>query len=87
MVGISSLASAAKGKGGLDILTVCVLTSDDGSFSTALTGSVARELKESLAQAYAEAAQQQGRPSLVLTYGPLLEHISGNTFVGAISPL
>ena len=87
VVGISSLASAAKGGSGLDILTVCVLTSDDVSFSTALTESVSQEQKEPLAKAYAAAAKQQERPSLILAYGPLLEHISGDTFVGHITEI
>ena len=85
VVGISSLASAAKGKSGLDILTVCVLTSDDVIFSTSLTGSVAQDQKTPIVNAYAEAAKDRGKPSLVLTYGPLLEHISGNTFVNEIT--
>ena len=85
VVGISSLASAAGGNSGLDILTVCVLTSDDVFFSTALTESVAHEQKIPIARAYTAAAKERGRPSLVLAYGPLLEHISGNTFVDEIT--
>ena len=85
VVGISSLASAAKGKSGLDILTVCVLTSDDVIFSTSLTTSIAQDQKTPIAEAYAAAAKDQGKPSLILAYGPLLEHISGNTFVNEIT--
>ena len=87
VVGISSLASASGERSGLDILTVCVLTSDEVTFSTALTDSVAEEQKAPLERAYAEALGQQDRPSLVLAYGPLLEHISGNTFVAALTEI
>lgn len=87
IVGISSLASAAGGESGLDILTLCVLTSDEVSFSTALTGQLIQEQKAPIARAYAEAAKDLGKPSLILAYGPLLEHVSGNTFVNELNEL
>ena len=87
VVGISSLASAANGNSGLDILTICVLTSDEVGFSTALTDSLVKEQKSPIVKAYAEAAKEQGSPSLILAYGPLLEHISGNTFVNEITDI
>ena len=85
VVGISSLASAVKGRSGLDILTVCVLTSDDVTFSVALTDSLAEKQREPIEKAYAAAAKEQGAPALALAYGPLLEHISGNTFVNEMT--
>ncbi|SBV95755.1 conserved hypothetical protein [uncultured delta proteobacterium] len=85
VVGISSLASATKEKSGMDMLTVCVLTSDEVSFTTALTDPLGKEQKGPIARAYAAAAKPLERPSLALAYGPLLEHISGNTFVNEIT--
>jgi hypothetical protein len=78
-VGITSLGSATQGQYGMDILSLCVLSSDEVSFSLALTGSLEDEQEKPIQEAYKRAAGALGgaAPSLVLAFVPMLNHVGG----------
>lgn len=82
LVGITTLGSSINGSLGVDILTLSVLTSDESSFSTALTTSLMEDQRKPVADAYAEAADRLPEtPSFVLVYGPFLEEPGADAYI------
>lgn len=85
VVGMTSLAFACNGATGLDMISFVLLTSDEISFSTALTDSLQEEQEKPIAKAYAQAlAELSEKPALILTYAPLLTHVGGERLVAYI---
>ncbi|MDL2317293.1 hypothetical protein LJC59_09555, partial [Desulfovibrio sp. OttesenSCG-928-A18] len=86
VVGSTSLASATDGEMGIEILTLVVLTSDEVSFSTVLTGSLWDKQEEPIKEACDKAlAALAEKPSLILTYQPMMNHVGGEKLAMAIS--
>lgn len=78
LVGITSLGSATQAQYGIDILSLCVLSSDEVVFSVALTGSLEDEQDAPIQEAYARAASNLSEaPSLVFAFAPMLNHVGG----------
>ncbi|MDL2207769.1 FIST C-terminal domain-containing protein [Desulfovibrio sp. OttesenSCG-928-F20] len=86
VVGATSLASATDEEMGIEILTLAVLTSDEVSFTTALTESLWDKQEEPIKEAYDKAlATLPEKPSLILTYQPMMNHVGGEKLATAIT--
>jgi hypothetical protein len=72
VVGCTTLGSSACGKYGTELLSISVLTSDDVTFSTAMSGSISQgNIVPSLDAAY-ETARQGKEPDFILVYCPIM---------------
>lgn len=79
IVGTTTLGNGTNGAHGHMMLSLTVLTSDDISFSAAMTESLNAEQEAPLRAAYEQAAAKlPGKPSLILTYMALLYHVGGD---------
>ena len=86
VVGSTSLASATEQEMGIEILTLAVLTSDEVAFTTVLTESLWDKQEEPIKEAWDKAlAALPERPSLILTYQPMMNHVGGEKLATAIS--
>ncbi len=84
-VGTTTIACSCPGKIDRALLTVCVLTSDEIVFSTALTESISQEQEETIRRAYSPALAKLGaRPKMALAYAPLLNHVSGDRILSVM---
>lgn len=82
VVGTTTLGAATDGATDLVILTLFVLTSDDVQFATSLTEALAERQEEPIKAAYDRAAARlPEKPSLVLAYAPMLNHVGGEQLV------
>lgn len=82
VVGSSTLGIATGGEVGLMMLSLTVLTSDDISFSSASTASLSQEQAGPIAEGYQRAlAGHEGKPGMIITYTPLIEHVGGEVLV------
>ncbi|MDL2284360.1 FIST C-terminal domain-containing protein [Oxalobacter sp. OttesenSCG-928-P03] len=79
VAGCTTLASAVPGASGQRMLTLSVLTSDDVSFSTALSAPLPAEgIGRQVEEAYEEAlGRLPGAPSLILAFTPVMPTVSG----------
>ncbi|MDR1027822.1 MAG: FIST C-terminal domain-containing protein [Clostridiales Family XIII bacterium] len=87
-VGTTTLGAISRETDPLVGLTMLVLTSDDVSFVTGLTEPIEGEDADVIARGYAEAAKKLGegeKPSLLLSYAPLLLNVGGDFFVNTLS--
>jgi hypothetical protein len=86
-VGCSVLASGANGEFEFEQLSVTVLSSDDVSFATAVSGEITAENAEEVTRGcYREARASLGAdPSLILAFGPITRDISGSRYTQALS--
>ncbi|MDR2892268.1 MAG: FIST C-terminal domain-containing protein [Deltaproteobacteria bacterium] len=86
VVGCTSIASAINEDMGIEILTLAVLTSDDVSFTTVLTESLWDDQVTPIKTAYEKAiAALPEKPSLILTYQPMMNHVGGERLSMEIS--
>ena len=86
VVGSTSLASATDEEMGIEILTLAVLTSDEVSFTTVLTESLRDKQEEPIKEACDKAlATLPEKPSLIITYQSLMNHVGGEKLATAIS--
>ena len=88
MVGAISMPTAAGDQSDLIMLSVMVITSDEASFSTALTDTVQQDPVQPLSNAYKQtAAQKDATPSLILTYCPFIFNpdVTGDVHVRTLS--
>jgi hypothetical protein len=86
VVGATTLGSSVPGSRGMMLLTLMVLTSDDVSFAVALSEPIAAEEEPSLRAGYQSAlAKIKGKPSLMLSFAPLLMNVGGNFYVETFS--
>jgi hypothetical protein len=85
VVGCTTLGNAARGRCGLELLSLTVLTSDDIRFAAAVSGPVSGEnLKGPLSAAYDE-ARQGAAPDFILAYAPLMRTLGGNLIFNALN--
>lgn len=85
VVGITTLGTGTEKASDLLLLTVSVLTSDEVSFSAALTESLAGDHERKIQAAYdGAAAALPGGPALVLAYVPMMERLGGEKIASRI---
>jgi hypothetical protein len=87
-VGVTTLGAASPAANGLEDLTLFILTSDDVSFTTGLTEPITGENEDVIARGYAAAFERSGKPgkpTLMLSYAPLLLNVGGDFFVNTLS--
>jgi hypothetical protein len=79
IAGVTTLGSAAKGLYGQDYLSLSVLTSDDVSFSSAVTGELTKEnLEEEVRGAFERAKETLGSPpGFILVCTPSVAKLGG----------
>ena len=86
VVGTTTFGAGTNGAADLDILTLFVLTSDDVSFATVMTEPLADEQESHIKTAYDSAAAiLPEKPSLLLVYVPMLNHVGGEYLVECIN--
>ncbi|MDL2314093.1 FIST C-terminal domain-containing protein [Desulfovibrio sp. OttesenSCG-928-C14] len=87
VVGVTSLASSIGADAiGVEILTLCVLTSDDVAFTTVLTESLEKDQETPIQDAWNKASAATPQPpALLLTYAPMLNHVGGEKLVVQIN--
>lgn len=84
VAGTTTISNAVKGSDDYILLTLMILTSDDVSFSAGITDPITEENDELIRTAYEAAAEKLDvKPSLILSYAPLLMNIGGDYFVDA----
>jgi hypothetical protein len=68
------------------LFTIMIITSDDMTFRTGVTGSLAKDPIRAITECYKAAADGMfGRPSLILPYAPFIMQNSGDDYVNALS--
>jgi hypothetical protein len=88
VIGSTTIANAAAGNYGNTMLTLTVLTSDDVSFATAVSGPVDAEDKAPIKKLYDEAAARlPGKPSLILSFVPLLTSFGSDFYVDCMTEI
>ncbi|MDR3123533.1 MAG: FIST C-terminal domain-containing protein [Treponema sp.] len=80
---ISSTQAVNGGKGTL-FLALLVLTSDDVSFKTGITGSLKSEPEKQIEAAY-RSLSEGARPAFMLAFGPFMVENSGDDYVTTLS--
>lgn len=86
--GITTIASASTGIIGETMLSILVLTSDDVSFSAALSEPIMEASEEPFKVLYEKALSKlPGKPSLMLTFSPLFSKLSINFYVACMSKI
>lgn len=86
VVGATSLASAINEEMGIEIMTLAVLTSDEVSFTTVLTESLWDNQDQPIKAAWDKTvAGLPEKPSLILTYQPMMNHVGGEKLAMSIS--
>ena len=87
VIGCSTLGSAMNKSGGLEQLTLSVLTSDDVVFSTALSDPLTRDgIEHPIEQVYANAqASLGGTPSMALMFVPILGKVIGDQILSHVN--
>jgi hypothetical protein len=82
IVGTTTLAAAASGFQGEIVLILTVFTSDEIEFIVGVTGTIMEEDEAPLKAAWEEAtAGKLGKPSLMLSFAPLLANASADFYV------
>ncbi|MDR1275146.1 MAG: FIST C-terminal domain-containing protein [Candidatus Accumulibacter sp.] len=83
-IGGTTAAEAVDGDLGDRMLAVSVLTSDTIVFRSGVSRSVDDDAESPVAELYARVAPpEMGRPSLLLTVGPIIDNAGGDDFVAA----
>jgi hypothetical protein len=85
-VGCSVISGGTEKEFGFEQLSVAVLSSDDVTFSTAVSGEITSGNAEETARAcYRDALSRlDGQPSLGLVFGPITREISGDRYTRAL---
>jgi hypothetical protein len=88
IAGCTTLAASTNGVQGHFILILTALTSDDVEFETGITGPISAEDAGPLKAAWDEAlAKRNGKPSLMISFGPLLNNVSADFFAESWSAI
>ena len=88
IIGTTTIANMTSGVLGETMLSIMVLTSDDTAFSTALSETVAVEDTVPLKALYQEALSKlSGKPSLMLSFAPLLNSVGSDFYVETMSEI
>jgi hypothetical protein len=79
IIGMTTLASSNPHGAGIFSLSLTVLTSDDVSFETAMSGALnPNDYREKMESAYSGAAQKHsGSPAMIITFFPFFKEVSG----------
>jgi hypothetical protein len=80
IIGTTVMGSAVNAQHGLEQISLCVLTSDDISFSTAFSEVITKDnTEQAVKQAYAQArAKLDGDPSLIFALAPISREVMGD---------
>lgn len=78
VVGCTTISSAVNHEGGMLMLAISVLTSDNTFFISGCSDSLVDEQEETLKKAYNNVASKHGTPSMILCYIPLINSVSGD---------
>jgi hypothetical protein len=83
VVGCSTMGNATRGRAGIELLSLSVLTSDDVCFSSVISGPVGEgAVEREVGVAYEEALKHlPGEPSLILVFMPVLKDVPGETLL------
>lgn len=82
VVGTTTFGAATKKAAEQELLTLSVLTSDEVRFSATLSDALDKEQEGPVARACEKLQSNLGeRPSLVLAYAPMLQHVGGERLV------
>ncbi len=85
VVGVTTLGTGTEKTAELLALTLCVLTSDDVSFSAVLSESLTEDHENKIQTAYDRAAAAlPGDPALVLAYVPMMATVGGEKIASRI---
>lgn len=89
VIGCSTLGSAVNGNGGLEQLTLTILTSDEVAFSTASSDPVSQEnFEKPVEKVYAAAKESLGTaPALIGMFGPIMADVAGDRMLKKINQL
>jgi len=89
VVGCSALGTATNGHGGLEQLTLTVLTSDDVEFSTAFSDTISKDdFDAPIEKVYAEAEKSLGTsPKLIFVFAPITEDVAGDRMLTKLTQL
>ena len=88
VVGTTTMGTAVPGRNGAMMLSLMVLTSEDITFSVAMTTSLAETLHDPIESAYNEAKGALGEePKLTLAFAPLLLQYAGDRYVEILDEL
>ena len=88
VVGCTTLASAAGDDGGLMALSLSVLTSDDVSFSVALTEKMNKDHLEPLEEAYKKAlATLSSEPVMIIPFVSVTDYMSGDLVIERLNAI
>ena len=84
VVGTTTITNTVEGAEDDIVLTLMILSSDDVSFETGISGSILSEDEALLQSAYQKAADRlPGTPSLIFSFAPLLSNVGGDFFARA----
>jgi hypothetical protein len=88
VLGATTIANASAGQWGEIMLCLLVITSDDTEFATGLSEPVLEENPLVLRRSYDEAVLgRSGRPSLMLSFSPLLFNVCNEFFVESMDEI
>jgi hypothetical protein len=80
IIGCTVMGSAVNSQYGMEQISLCVLTSDDISFSTSFSEVITKDnIEQTVSRAYAQArAKLDGDPSLVFMFAPISGDVMGD---------
>ena len=89
IVGCSTLGSAINGHGGMEQLTLTILTSDDVVFSTALSDTISSDNFDApIENVYAEAKKSlETAPKLIVVIAPITPDVAGDRMLAKLDQL
>jgi hypothetical protein len=88
LIGCVVQGSAVNGNGGLEQLSMTILTSDDITFTTAISEPIFPEnFDNSIETVYANASQPEKKPSFIFVLGPITINVGGGMILKKLSQL
>jgi hypothetical protein len=89
IIGCSVLGSAVNGRGGMEQLSLTILSSDDVTFATAFSDTITKENpEEPIEKVFVEAKNTLGcEPSLVFVLGPIMAEVLGDQMLKKLEKL
>lgn len=88
LIGCAVQGSAVNGNGGMEQLSLTVLTSDDITFTSAISEPIFPENFDAVVEnIYAEVAQSGNDPSLIFLLGPITTDVSGHKILKKLDQL
>jgi hypothetical protein len=88
LIGCAVQGSAVNSSGGMEQLSLTVLTSDDLIFTSAISEPIFSEnAEDSIAKVYADAEKSGIKPSLIFALGPITTDVSGDRMLKKLDQL